>query len=607
MKPLFLALMASLVLPLAASAQESVQGQITRATLLSKTSGVIAGQTLTVGVLLEPKDEWHTYWKDPGDAGIPTTLEWTLPEGFTAGDIQWPPYTVLHEGTLKVNAYKGTVLLPVDITVPQELSAQLYPLKVRAEWLVCHDICIPESADLEMMLPVVQAVEDSASAHLFTSQQVAGDAVPEPTPEAAPQAPVAAPAVPSGPPADTSLFLGLLLSAMLGGLILNLMPCVLPVLSLKALALVKKSAVSKRAARRHGLAYTLGVMVSFAGFAAVLIGLQHSGQAIGWGFQMQSPGFVGFLVVLLYLVGLNLSGLFHLPVLLGNVGTNITSDESSMRGSFFTGVLATAVATPCTAPFMASAVGVALTLPSWQAMLVFEALAFGLALPFLLIACFPKVLRFLPKPGAWMDVFKQFLAFGMYGSAIWLVWVLTLQVGAGGMALLLWSLLLITVIIWMKALFKDNSAVYHGVASLLVALILLFTLSSLSKLGGQDMPLAATQAQDVETYAYSEEKLTSLRAEGKTVLVDATAAWCITCQVNARTSIHTSRVMAAFKEQGAVLMIADWTLRNSEITQFLAGFGYNGVPLYVVYKPGSEPNVLPQILSEDIVIEAISR
>jgi thiol:disulfide interchange protein DsbD len=306
------------------------------------------------------------------------------------------------------------------------------------------------------------------------------------------------------------------------------------------------------------------------------------------------------------MVGLSLSGVFHLPVLMGNVGGDL-ANESSTRGSFFTGVLATAVATPCTAPFMASAVGAALTMPAFQAMMVFEALGFGLALPFLLISLFPALRKFLPKPGAWMDTFKQLIAFPMYASVIWLMWVLTLQTGAGGMVVALCGMLLIVIVIWMKSLFADGSKAYTITALIIYALLLTASLSSLSNMEVSTAALPSGHAEHgVEAVEYSKEKLDELIKAGKPVFVDATAAWCITCQVNARTSLHTSATMKIFKEKGVTLMIADWTKRNDSITDYLSSFGYKGVPLCVFYPAsGKKPLVMPQILTETLVINTI--
>lgn len=643
----------------------------TKAQLYSQYESAQPGAPIPVAVLLEHEDGWHSYWENPGDAGIPTSLTWTLPDGFIAGNIRWPSPQLLNEGPLTVYAYHGSVVLPVIITPPASVDAASIPIKVKAEWLVCKEICIPESAEMEITLPVskeapapsmyaslfednskfptafpekgeyavsgkqlivsvprtISGAENISSAHFFprtsniilyaAKQTLAvdnerlsltidrADEMPQGeqtgllmvneqffdvTLTPGKNIPVIAPATKTSEPSPKDYsFFAIMLFAVTGGLILNLMPCVLPVLSLKALAIVKKSGHAHAHVAKLGVAYTLGIMLSFAVIAGILIGLQQAGEAVGWGYQMQSPAFVGFLIYLLFLVGLNLSGKFDLPVLLGNVGGEM-ANESSARGSFFTGVLATAVATPCTAPFMASAVGVALTLPAWQAMLVFEALGFGLALPFLLISIFPRLLKFLPKPGAWMETFKKFLAVPMYVSVVWLLWVLMMQSGAGGVAIAILGMALIFAIVHLR----------HKVASIAFIVLLAISLplmSSMEKIG---------IAMHEGSIPYSKKTLETLRAQGTPVFVDATAAWCLTCQVNAKVAIKTQKTMQLFKDKGVALMVADWTRRDDDISAWLMSFGYAGVPLYVYYPPHGEPKVLPQLLSEEIIANTIS-
>lgn len=540
-------------------------------TLVSEYLGIAEGKTIRLGVLLNAADGWHTYHKNPGDAGLPTKLKWQLPDGFSAGEIDWPPPTKFAEGDLTTYGYTGKTLLPVTITIPEKLTEKSYSFTVNVELLACKQICIPESQTLTINLPV-NVSTPSPDSELFKQQQI-----------------------PMNDVSPLALLITLSL-ALTGGLILNVMPCVLPILSLKTLALVKKSGHARAHTAKYGVAYTLGILVSFAAIAAILIALQQGGTAIGWGFQMQSPAFIGFLIYLLFLVGLNLSGVFHLPVLFGGVGNNI--NENSLRGSFFTGVLATLVATPCTAPFMASAVGAALTLPAWAAMLVFLSLGFGLALPFLLISIFPNLLRFLPKAGAWMEKLKELLAFPMYASVVWLLWVLGRQVGIDGVAIILCGLLLIIFIIWLQQINAGCNIFYRSFTLLAAIFMLVAILFTLGKTTGETM----------NSTPYSAQTLAQLRAEGKAVYIDATAAWCITCQLNKKIALDTKRTQQAFKDNNIVFMVADWTSINPEITEFLRGFGYNGVPLNVFYPAGDgEPIVLPQILSEEVVINTISK
>lgn len=690
----FVALIASIASPaLARDSGSWKQLDNTKATLVSEHTAIKAGEDIHLAVILEPNKGWHTYWENPGDAGLAPTLSWTLPEGFKAGNIDWPAPEHLKEGTLLTYSYKSTSFLAVNVSTPSTLdSSKDQTIKVKAEWLVCNDICIPESAELELTLPVITDnltassdseafaehrktrpadLKDNGSFFLrdkqlvfsiptkalgendiekarfslrqqnvmdYSAKQdvvigkdtiqitaVAGDEVPKESLSGIfsitnkdgserhynilfnATEPSTLSNAPSPAATEENLwFPVVLLLALLGGIVLNLMPCVLPILSLKALAIAKKGGGKHEHVVAQGVAYTAGILVTFTAIAGLLLILRSSGESVGWGYQMQSPAFVGFLIYLLFMVGLNLSGVFHLPVLLGNVGGDL-ANESSTRGSFFTGVLATAVATPCTAPFMASAVGAALTMPPFQALLVFEALGFGLALPFLLISLFPSLRAFLPKPGAWMDTFKQLIAFPMYASVIWLMWVLTLQTGAGGMVIALCGMLLIVVVIWMKSLFVDGSKTYSIVALVMYALLLLVTLPDLSSMEGGSTAVPNGHVEHgVNTVEYSKEALDALLKEGKPVFVDVTAAWCITCQVNARSALHTAATMKAFKDNGVTLMIADWTKRNDKITDFLSSFGYKGVPLNVFYPAGGKkPVVMPQILTESLVITTI--
>ncbi len=701
--PIFLAIVCSLVLaPYGAKAEMSLssaaQQDIIKSTLVSESAAIQPGKPVHVGVLLEPQPGWHTYWENPGDAGMPTSFKWTLPEGFTASAIEWPAPQRVQEGTLVTYSYHDSVFLPVTITPPASLdSSRSYTLQVKASWLVCKDICIPESAEMSLMLPVsdsmpaptqnaalfaqhnqhaVQPLAEKVGYRMDSSSVTLSIALPalgvnhvqsavffprqqnvydyaaneelsqdsgmlhikmhrsvEPPQDgssgiltvtlddgttkhfditlSSTASSIAMPAKANAAPAGTTAnseepvsFLTCLLLAMLGGVVLNLMPCVLPVLSLKTLALVKKAGEAPAKVRKLGIAYTLGIMISFAVIAGTLVALRQTGQAIGWGFQMQSPAFVAFLAYLLFLVGLNLSGMFDLPVLFGNSAAQ--ADDTSVKGSFYTGVLATAVATPCTAPFMATAVGAALSMPAFQAMLVFEALAFGLALPFLLVSFFPALLRFLPKPGAWMERFKQVLAFPMYASVIWLIWVLTLQTSTDGVPIILSGMLMLVITIWLKNFFEIQSVTYRIIAVLMATVILAASLPALERLEGAQGMMPPAGEHEITAAPYSKSALDQLRAQGKPVFLDATAAWCITCQVNARVAIRTKATSQLFKDKGVTLMVADWTRADPAITALLEEFGHKGVPMYIYYPPNNgKPQVLPQLLTEDIIKAAV--
>lgn len=624
MRPLLLGFVALLPL-VGAGAQDVPPSPIAKARLLVDAPKVSAGAPVTAVVQFTLPEHWHIYWQNPGDSGIPTTFEWTLPDGLSAGSVAWPaPERIETEGLVNYG-YSDAVSFVVPLMPTRDgISGEV---KLKANWLVCKDICIPESA--ELMAPLkgnaeASALADAAKARVpvaftgaahfnATAQAVTltltrdegwagltgirfspvedGIAANNPAPKAsvrdttltltfargteeaiatwhgvlharegdkdlawdvaasqdgsvAAAAPVAAS---EGSlkreviPPSLLLALGL---ALVGGLLLNIMPCVLPILALKALSLAKKAESSRLAAAKQGLSFTAGVIASFLAVAGLMLALKASGSAIGWGFQLQNPLFVGFLALVMFLVSANLFGMFELPVLFGNRATAV--DENKLSGSFFTGVLSVLVATPCSAPFMATAIGATLALPTAQALLVFAALGLGMASPFLIISLWPAARHLLPKPGAWMLRFKQILGVPMLITGVWL---------------------------------------------LFVCIQLL-----------QPVRFAANDGH----VAYAPARLAQLRAEGTPVLVDATAAWCLSCKVNERVALKPDAMQQFFREKRVTLMVADWTSYDPEITAYLASFMRNGVPLYVYYPPHGEPLVLPQILTPAIVRDAIN-
>ncbi len=423
-----------------------------------------------------------------------------------------------------------------------------------------------------------------------------------------------APAPATAPAAEksTASLPVLLLFAILGGLILNLMPCVFPVLSIKAIGLVEQAKKHPAAVRAKGLVFAAGVISSMLCLAAVLLTLRAGGEQIGWGFQLQSPLFVTLLVYLLLAVGLNLSGVFEVGGGLAGVGDGLTQGDS-YRASFFTGVLTTLVATPCTAPFMAFAVGAALTQPPVFALCIFAALGFGLALPYLLLSFAPWTRRALPKPGAWMDTLKQLFAFPIYASAAWLLWVLAQQTSSFGLGAALAGAILIALAAW--AYQKSKSSATGGRVAALVTATLAVLLAILLPVRFAGVAAAASsvsahgaQAAD-EWQPYDAARVAKLSAAGRPLLVNFTASWCLTCLVNERNAFTDSAVQEVFRNKGVTLMKGDWTNRDPAITQALASFGRAGVPLYVVYnsKPGStEPVILPQLLTPSVVQNAFA-
>jgi thiol:disulfide interchange protein len=563
-----------------------------------------------VGVKFLLPEGWHIYWENSGDSGMPTDLTITTDAALAIAPIHWPAPERIREGEFTTYGYKDTVTLLRPITARETMKSA--PITISASWLICKEICIPESAKFTVTLPGNDSVEEvlarvptpvtwtanyaandkdvtltitlpeglnAADADWFPLKDgVIRNSATQSTEQSGNQLTVT---VERGLQALPDTYEGVLIAAgksyhiaaqqnnaatqqnsglllilglaLLGGLILNLMPCVLPVLSLKALGLAKKGASERRAVVLGGFAYTAGVLLSFAAIAALLMVLRGAGEGVGWGFQLQSPVFVGILALLMLAISLNLAGLFELPVLFGGLAGRLHTRHPQLE-SFLTGVLAVALAAPCTAPFMATAVGAAATLPVAEAMLIFLTLGLGLALPYLLICLIPAARRLLPKPGLWMIRFRKILAIPMFATFLWLAWVLL-------------------------------------------------------QLMGSAEPTATTKNYDmgaVKVVAYDAAKLAELRAEGTPVLLDATAAWCITCKVNERVAIKREATQKFLAEHQVVLMVADWTERDAEITKLLGSFGRDGVPMVVFYPPYGEPIILPQILTIDIILDTLA-
>jgi len=680
-------LSAVLILGGVAHAQSaSVKTEHARATLLLSADSVRPGDQIWAALKLELDPGWHTYWRNPGDSGLPGAITWTFPEGVNAGEISWPAPHRIPYGPLMNFGYDDLVLLPVPVTIADALTTkQTLTIDAAANWLVCAEICIPDEGNFRVTLNVDPAAPTRASA-AAAEIEAALTALPKPAPwpvtltrqgesviveagpgltlspgatltyfpydgglidnaaaqsvtmngdkvrivTAATPSPLDLPAQTGGlivvadgaaqtsyafnAPApgaaatpvmtaetDVGLWLAVVL-AFAGGLILNLMPCVLPVLAMKAFAFAAHGGDDTAARRRDGLAYTFGVMATFGVLASVLIGLRSAGSEIGWGFQLQSPAFVAVLAYVLLALGLNLSGVFQIGAGIMGAGESLTQ-KSGPAGAFFTGALAVIVATPCTAPFMGAAVGYAMTQPPAVTLIVFQALALGLAAPFLLLSLSPGVAKLMPKPGLWMSRLKEFLAFPMYASAAWMVWVLSQQVGAEGFAAGLAGLLFVALAAWLLGQAQTSGRMNLGAAFAALALIAAVGLTTTVA----NAPAAASSsASNAGSEPYSPERVQQLRAEGRTVFVNFTAAWCITCLMNERVALSTAEVKQAFADKSVVYLKADWTNRDAGIAKTLASFGRSGVPLYVIYgQSGGAPQVLPQLLTPGVVLDAL--
>ena len=705
------ALTALIALPAAGLAQGGPKSVVStervRAELMAHApDGVAPGKSVWVGLQVAHQPEWHTYWKNSGDSGLPTLLQWTLPKGVVAGDIAWPVPKKIPIGNLANYGYEGTVLLPVPLTITPEFKPTLLggdvEVKLKASWLVCKKECIPEEGDFAITIPAKSTTALNAAAFqaAFDAQPKAlkgdskaaidGNAIqltvsglpaavrgktleffPEtgevietaaqwtqawqgdtwtarvplspqranspamlpmvlaegaqgwrteakvqgewpavaaitgmsPALEAALRANSAgggggASAAPA--PTATLTLAAALLGALLGGLILNLMPCVFPILAIKVVGFTRHAG-DRRLHRISGLAYTAGVILSFAALGALMLALRAAGEQLGWGFQLQSPAVVAVLAALFTLIGLNLAGVFHF-------GSFLPSSVAAMEArhpvanAFLSGVLAVAVASPCTAPFMGASLGFAIGLPAAEALLVFAAIGVGMAVPYLAASWVPAVARLLPRPGPWMDTFRKLMAFPMFATVAWLVWVLGQQSGIDGAGALLVLLVAMSMVIWALTL--------HGRSRTVIAAISLASLGLLAWAAGPNitkLPPQQVARADARWQAWEPGRVDQIVASGQPVFVDFTAAWCVTCQYNKKTTLANADVLADLSAKKVTLLRADWTRRDPAITAALAQLGRNGVPVYVFYKQGSTPVVLSEILGVEEVRSVIAK
>jgi thiol:disulfide interchange protein len=630
------------------------------ATLVTDTDAMRPGTPFRVALRLRLAEGWHTYWKNPGDAGVPPDL--TI-QGVTQSPIDWPTPRRVAEGPVMTYAYTGEVLLPVTVT------ATTGTIKAHAQWLVCKDICVPEEGDFSLTLPQ-GTPGPSPQAALFAAHD---RTVPRPSPwtarissdgtlfvqgpelttatvtdawfipdepdhiqddaaqplsvrvggftlalkptkafdpakglpgvlsvrdRAGMQTDVLVNAEPGPSPAPAMPPLSqILVFAFLGGVILNLMPCVFPILAMKAVALARHAGTG----RTHAVSYTAGVLVTFIALAGALLVARAAGTAAGWGFQFSSPVFVAAMTWLLFGVGLNLSGVFQVGGSLAGAGSGL-AERHGIAGSFFTGLLAVLVATPCTAPFMGVAIAAGLAAPPAVTVLVFAVMGLGLAAPYVALASMPGLARLMPRPGRWMEILKQALAFPMYGASAWLVWVISQEAGSNGILGTVSGLVLVGFAGWVFGATQTASAQPRRFGQAMATVAVLAALAVLS--GITATPVGAATESSAETF--TPERLAALRSAGKPVFVNMTAAWCVTCLVNERVAISTSAVRQAFATDNVAYLKGDWTRQDPAITAFLQQNGRDGVPLYVFFPAGGgAPEILPQILTESEVLAVL--
>ncbi len=647
--------------------------------------------------------------ENPGDAGRATQINWTLPEGVTAGEIVWPtPKRIELPADLVDFGYEDEIFLQVPLSISDSFEAENLDISADAQWLECDDICIPGGATVTLSLPTLdesqitqneqwiegfaktrasiptsnvrfdttfsiaegslniliqatEAVFENASSIRFipgehrvfdyvspqeityqlsslqlsqghhprlseapeeitglllvtdaSGQQISYEIAAEPDGINASDIGLLAANAESTASSSSSTEMSLLLVfafAMLGGMILNLMPCVFPVLSLKVLSLASNSNSTQQEKRLHGLAYTAGVIAAFLILASVLLILQAGGALIGWGFHLQSPWFISLLIFLFFIMGLSMSGVVEFGTSIMGLGTKL-QDKEGYSGSFFTGILASVVASPCTAPFMGAALGFAFTQPAIIALAVFIALGLGMALPFLLISFNPALSSLLPHPGKWMLTFKQVLAFPLYATVVWLLWVLGNQTGTDGMALVVASCVLLALASWLYQRRREVQSSFWRYANAFIILLCL-----LATIGVVRSPLLETQANaqvvsdDASYEAYSDTRLAQLRNDGQAVFVNMTASWCITCLVNEKVALSSDEFISALADNNITYLKGDWTNNDPEITEVLRRYETSGVPLYLMFPtdPSQPAEVLPQILTTNIIVDAIGR
>lgn len=654
-----------------------------KASLVSEAKTIAPGKPFTVALQLEHPEHWHSYYRNSGGVELAPSIQWKLPDGFSAGPIQWPVPEVIDGFFGKSFVYQGSPAFLVEITPPDELEpGKSVTLQAKAEWQICKESCINESADLNAavetggepeMNPDAQvlfakaraalpaepegleitaadangAVEirvspagslggkpadfvpdqpSIASASSGGSIEMDGDAwkirLPRVTEDAigneleratvisgilSGERPVrvmetqisypAATAAGETKPTDAGGLLKILGGMFLGGLILNLMPCVFPVIGLKIMGFVQQAGENRAKVAMHGVTFALGVLASFGVLSGILFAARAAagGTDIGWGYQLQNPWVVLALMLLMFVLALNMFGVFEIGASATSVGGNLQSKQG-LAGSFFSGVLATVVATPCSAPFLGAAIGAAIALPAIQFFSAFAAMALGLALPYLVLSVFPKLIDLLPRPGPWMESFKQAMSFLLFATAGYLLWVYAGQIGLENLLGPVFGLSAIAVAGWIHGRWNLPHKQTSTRATALV-LTLLFAAGGFL-LAKPPKPSALVWEK------WSEERVAELLEEGKPVYIDFTAQWCATCQVNKKRA-YTDEVIAKFNDKNVVALKADKTKPNPEIETALQKLGRTAIPVNILIAPGKEPAILPELLSPDDVLKAL--
>ncbi len=592
-----------------------------QARLIADGKEIIPGEPFRLGVEFMLAPGWHIYYLEPGDTGRPTTVEWELPPGFTVGSLLWEKPSRFRELDLTAYGYQGQTLVAAEIVAPVELKqGDRVTVYAKVTWLACKESCIPGAADLTLTLtvgapgsrPVLENAERFSGVGFIGKVEDLDQADEASGPGSSTSVLDRQIVVEDGSESRAGVLVYVLL-AFAGGLILNLMPCVLPVISLKIMSFVKQAGDDRRTIFRHGLSYTAGTLFSFLVLAALVVVLKSAGHMVGWGFQFQSPVFLVFICALLQVLALSLFGLFYVSVSIGQNQLGNLAGRSGMVGSFFTGVLATILSTPCSAPFLGTALGFAFAQPWWMIFIIFLSIGTGLSLPYLVLTAKPGWLKLLPKPGAWMEHLKELMGFVLLATVVWLLWVVGRQIGLDGLIWVVGFLLIVALAAWLIARFA-------GLNTGRKRKVLVWTLASVMVAGGYYLMVSdrITRVESnvnesgVANERVAWEKFTVATldqhlANGRTVFVDFTAEWCLTCKVNERLAVNTDAVAAKLQELNAVALKADWTSQDPEISKMLAKLGRSGVPVYVIF-PASNPDkpiLLPEIITQKMLLDAL--
>lgn len=659
-------------------------GTSSEASLVSETSTIAPGGTFTVALQLDHPAEWHSYYKNSGGVELPPAIEWKLPEGFTAGPIQWPVPEVKEGYFGKSFVYSGSPVFLVDITAPASLeSGKTLTLTANASWQICKDSCINEEKSLSVSLatgPLAEA--DPARIKLFESARknqptlspgikttahsdgsdiklrIAGvgpdggtpadfipnerfvqpasaggsiardgdawlvtlkriktdafeNAVPQgkslsgiltgPASFSIPETAIGSPSAAAAVSLPISKYLPILGGMLLGGLILNLMPCVFPVIGLKIMGFVQQAGADRKKIALHGVMFAVGVLASFGVISGILFAARTAAgtgaDAIGWGYQLQNPWVVLTLMLLMFVLALNMFGLFELGTSATSVGGSLQSKQG-LGGSFFSGVLATIVATPCSAPFLGVAIGAAIALPAFQFFAAFAAMAIGLSLPYLILSIFPSLIDFLPRPGVWMESFKQAMSFFLFATAGYLLWVYAGQIGLDNLLGPVFGLTGIAVAAWIYGRWNLPHRP-RNTRWIAMALTVLFA-------AGGFLLAKPPEKSALVWEPWSQERVDALLAEGRPVYIDFTAQWCATCQVNKKTA-YTKEVIALMKQKGVVALKADKTNPNPKIEEKLQELGRTAIPVNVLLVPKKDAVITPELLSAGYLKDLFSK